>query len=93
LVLPQFHCRYDDFIETTHHSHQDFMTQANWKQLAGFVKYDCTPTVQDKFSRTEQLVAPIGTSSTPPALNSVQFSQDNSSEDDFGLGNVLVDAM
>ena len=71
LVSPQFHCRYDDFFETTHHSHQDVMTQANWKQLAGFVKYDGTPTVQDRLSRSAQHVAPIGTSSTLPAVNPV----------------------
>ena len=34
-------------------------------------------------------MAPIGTSSTPPVFNSVQISQDNSSEDDFDSGNVL----
>ncbi len=72
LVSPQFHCRYDDFFETTQHSHQDVATQANWKQLAGFVKYDGAPTVQDRLSRSTQLVAPIRTSST--LLHSTQSS-------------------
>ena len=93
LVSPQFHCRYDDFFETTHHSHQDVMTQANWKQLAGFVKYDGTPTVQDRLSRSAQIVAPIGTSSAPITINSVQFSQDTSSEDDSDSANDLPDYM
>ena len=93
LVSPQFHCRYDDFFETTKHSHQDVVTQANWKQLAGFVKYDGTPTVQDRLSRSAQHVAPIGTSSTPLALNSVQFSQDPSSEDDSDSAINLPDFM
>jgi hypothetical protein len=93
LVLPQLHCCYDDFFETTYHSHQAVTTQANWKQLAGFVKYDGTHTVQHRLSRTAQLVAPVGTSSSSPALNSVQFSQDDSSEDDFDSGNILPDSM
>ena len=38
-------------------------------------------------------MAPIGTSSTALALNSIQFSQDNSAEDDFDSGNVLPDSI
>ncbi len=61
LVSPQFHCRFDDFFETTRHSERDITTSANWKQLAGFVRYDGTPTVQDRLSNTEHLVVPIET--------------------------------
>ncbi|KAL7476664.1 hypothetical protein ACHAW6_004497, partial [Cyclotella cf. meneghiniana] len=35
LVSPQFHCRYNDFFETTKHSERDIVTSANWKQLSG----------------------------------------------------------
>ena len=93
LVSPQFHCCYDDFFETTQHSHQDVITQANWKQLAGFVKYDGTPIVQDRLSRPAQIATPIGTSSAPLTLNPVQFSQDTSSEDDSDSANTLPDFM
>ena len=37
------------------------ITSANWKQQAGFVRYDGTPTIQDQLSNTEHLVIPIGT--------------------------------
>ncbi len=50
LVSPQFHCSYDDFFETTRHLERDIMTSANWKQLAGFTKYDGNPTVKDRLS-------------------------------------------
>ena len=67
------------------------MTQANWKQLAGFVKYDGIPTVQDRLSRTNHLVAPDGTNNITHGSNTVDTSQD--SEFDFGSHNDLPDPM
>ncbi|KAL7486160.1 hypothetical protein ACHAW6_011754 [Cyclotella cf. meneghiniana] len=66
LVPPQFHCRFDDFFETTHYSDCDKTTSANWKQLVGFVRYNGVPTIQDHLSNTEQLKIPIGTSKGYP---------------------------
>ncbi|KAL7482038.1 hypothetical protein ACHAW6_007722 [Cyclotella cf. meneghiniana] len=67
LVSPQFHCRFDNFFETTKHSEQDIMTSANWKQLTGFVKYDGSTTVQDKLSSADNLLVPVGTNQGHPA--------------------------
>jgi hypothetical protein len=61
LVSPQFHCRYDDFFETTRYSERDVITSANWKQLAGFVKYDGTPSLQDRMSSRDSSVVTVGT--------------------------------
>lgn len=61
LVSPQFHCRYDDFLKTTQHSECDVVMSANWKQLAGFVKYDGSPTMQDRLPSAYSNVVPIET--------------------------------
>ena len=78
LISPQFHCRYDDFFETTQHSERDIVTSANWKQLAGFTKYDGTPTVQDRLSSADQHVIPIGTNLTPPENEPIEFTHKTS---------------
>ena len=63
LASPQFHCKYDAIFETTWHSKCDVMTSANWKQVAGFVKYDGLPITQDKLSSRDSFVVPNGTDS------------------------------
>lgn len=80
LILPQLDCKFDDFSETIHYLDCDITTSANWKQLAGFVRYDATPTIQDQISNTEHLVIPIGTSkdyppNTTPDTSSTMTSQ------------------
>jgi hypothetical protein len=60
LVSPQFYCHFDDFFQTKRHSKCDIMMSANWKQLAGFVKYNSNPTMHDKLSRSEQLPILLG---------------------------------
>ncbi|KAL7474485.1 hypothetical protein ACHAW6_000458, partial [Cyclotella cf. meneghiniana] len=40
LVSPQFHCRFDDFFETTRLSGEDVVTAAPWRILAGFKRAD-----------------------------------------------------
>jgi hypothetical protein len=84
-VSPQFHCRYDDFFETTRHSDRDILTSANWKQLAGFTKYDGTPSVQDRLSSTDQRVIPIGTNPPAGTQDFIEFSQDVTPDDDVSL--------
>ena len=78
LVSPQFHCRFNDFFETTKHSEQDVMTLANLKQLTGYVKYDGSPTMQDKLSSADNLVVPVGTSP-------MESLQDPLPDDDFEI--------
>ena len=85
LVSPQFHCRYDDFFETTKHSERDIVTSANWKQLAGFTKYDGTPTVQDGLSSADQHVMPIGTNLPSSDNGSIEFTQNFVPDDDISL--------
>jgi hypothetical protein len=85
LVSPKFHCRYDDFFETTMHSERDIMTSANWKQLAGFTKYDGTPTVQDRLSSADQHVMPIGTNLPSSENKPIKFAQGFTSDDDISL--------
>ncbi len=34
-VSPQYHCRFDDFFETTHHNGPDVSGTICWQQLAG----------------------------------------------------------
>ncbi|KAL7480701.1 hypothetical protein ACHAW6_006364 [Cyclotella cf. meneghiniana] len=93
LVSPQFCCRYDDFFETICRSHQDTMMHANWKQLAGFIKYDGTPTVHDRLSRTDQLVVAVGTNFITHEANTANISQDGHSEVDSGLNDDFPDPM
>ena len=40
LVSPQFHCRFDDFFETTRYSAPDVVTSAQWRFLVGLKKND-----------------------------------------------------
>ena len=44
------------------------MNSANWKQLAGFTKYDGTPTDSQRLSDAESLAIPIGTNSIPHTI-------------------------
>lgn len=37
------------------------ITSSKWKQLAGFVRYNCTLAIHNQLSNTEHLVIPIGT--------------------------------
>ncbi|KAL7489955.1 hypothetical protein ACHAW6_016110 [Cyclotella cf. meneghiniana] len=69
------------------------MTQANWKQLTGFVKYDGASTIQDRLSRTDHLVARIRTNLVTNKSNTADISQDVNAEVDFGLSNDLPDPM
>ena len=87
LCSPQFHCRFDDFFETVRHSHSDVMTSADWKQAAGFVKYDGTSLNSAPSSVTQQSVRPVGTTNvsddpvTPPEdSDDVSFFNDLSDD-------------
>ncbi|KAL7482346.1 hypothetical protein ACHAW6_008014 [Cyclotella cf. meneghiniana] len=42
---PQFHCRYNDFFETTSLNIPATMTSFNWKIFAGLTRPDNVPTV------------------------------------------------
>jgi hypothetical protein len=85
LVSPQFHCRFDDFFQTTHLSTRDADVLSSWKQLAGCVKYDGTPVHSERLARSRnQRVGPIETT-TPTAPSSVaqeevSFTDDISTE-------------
>jgi hypothetical protein len=87
LFSTQFHCRNDNFFETTWHSDRDIMTSANWKQLAGFAKYDGTPTVKDRLSSADQRVTPIGTNgiNIPTVNDFIEFLQDVTHDDDISI--------
>ena len=64
------------------------MTSANWKQLTGFVKYDGSTTVQDKLSSADNLVVPVGTSSSRtgiPVTAPMESSQVPLPDDDFDI--------
>ncbi len=37
-VLPQYHCHFDDFFETTHHGGPDISSTICWQQLAGLTR-------------------------------------------------------
>ena len=93
LVSPQFHCRYDDFFKTTRHLERDIVTSANWKQLAGFIKYDGTPTVQERLSSADQNVIPVGTNLPDGTNESIEFSQDIPPNDDISLSGNSIDTM
>ncbi len=46
-VSPQYHCRFDDFFETTHHGRPDVSGTICWQQLAGL---DLATTILSKVS-------------------------------------------
>jgi hypothetical protein len=93
LCSPQYHCRYDDFFETVRQSQPDSSassTSSNWKQLAGLVKYDGTPTSSERIGRSlpTDHVIPIGTNnnSTPSTPDEISFTQDHQDlSDDMSL--------
>ncbi len=62
LVSPQFHCRFDDFFETTRYGAQDVATTAPWRTLAGFRRPDGSPAANhvDVSPNTDR-EQPIGT--------------------------------
>jgi hypothetical protein len=85
LVSLQFHCRFDDFFETTHLSTRDVNVLSSWKQLTRFVKYDGTPDHSERLARSRnQRVGPIGTITlTAPssvAQEEVSFTNDISAK-------------
>ncbi len=51
LVSSQYHCRFDDFFETTKYGAADVAVSSTWQQLAGFY---CTTDV-DSHSSTSKL--------------------------------------
>ena len=69
------------------------MTSANWKQLAGFTKYDGTPSVQDRLSSSDQRVIPIGTHPPAGTQDFVEFSQDATPDDDISLSGDSIATM
>jgi hypothetical protein len=50
-VSPQYHCRIDDFFETTHHNRPDVNGTISWQLLAGL---NCTETILFKVSAPMQ---------------------------------------
>jgi hypothetical protein len=56
---------------------------ANWKQLAGFVKYDGSPTIQDRLASWYSIVVPTGTLPSIPTDELIEFSQDQLPNEDF----------
>jgi hypothetical protein len=85
LVSLQFHCHFDDFFEMTHLStSRDVDVVSSWKQLAGFVNYDRTPTPSERLARSRnQRVAPIRT--TAPTTPSSVAQKEVSFTSDFSL--------
>jgi transposase InsO family protein len=80
LCSPQFHCRFDDFFETTQLSLSDVETTSLWKQLAGFSRHAETPTQRNL------PVRPIGTTQAPPPHDTppdddISFTNDVSTDD------------
>ena len=69
------------------------MTSANWKQLAGFVKYDGSPTVQDRLSSSDSIVVPIGTHPSITTYAPIEFSQDQLPNEDFDLSHESEEVM
>jgi hypothetical protein len=75
LCSPQFHCRFDDFFETTQLSLSDVEVQCSWKRLSGFATHNDSPT-----QRVNQPVRPIGTNQdvapSNDAEDKVSFTND-----------------
>jgi hypothetical protein len=94
LVSPQFHCRFDDFFETTRFSGHDIVTSGHWKQAAGFLKYDGTPTAKERGSaRIVSSVTPVGTRSRSNQVTPIQDSPDQDyfdASDDVSFAEPLV---
>jgi hypothetical protein len=50
-VSPQYHCRFDDFFETTRHSGPDVSGTISWQLLAGL---NCAETILSEVSMPMQ---------------------------------------
>ena len=61
LCSPQFHCRFDDFFETTQLSQADVDAQPLWKSLSGFTKPERSTTTRVP----RNSVMPVGTTQDP----------------------------
>jgi len=58
LVSPQYHCRFDDFFETTQHNWPDVVTSATWKKMTGVRRANGTPTAPKPSGNTADVVIP-----------------------------------
>jgi hypothetical protein len=46
MVLPQYHCRFDNFFETVRHSRPDGSVLLAWQQLSGLTAMMQTPSME-----------------------------------------------
>ena len=52
LVSPQYHYKYDNFFETVRYTQPDIVPVHTWKQLAGLMRSNDTPTIDTRNSST-----------------------------------------
>ncbi len=83
LVSPQFHCRFDDFFETTKHGAPDLVVSNAWQVLAGFERVAAVKTTNQS-STLAQRETPSDTripSKSHDELEDLfEFSEDVTSE-------------
>ena len=46
LVSPQYHCRFDDFFETSRYAKRDLSVGSTWQRLAGLIRVDRLPLLE-----------------------------------------------
>jgi hypothetical protein len=89
LVSPQYHCRFDDFFETTRHNKPDIVTSAAWKQLAGLKRPDGTSTAPELPRTIREASIPRNDSAMTAPNDPLEFVQDFEPVDD---ADILADA-
>jgi hypothetical protein len=85
LVSPQFHCRFDDFFETTRHNKPDVVTSALWKQMAGLRQSKGTPTAPERLGTFDEAPVPRATLQPTATNDPIEFVQDNAPLDDVNI--------
>jgi hypothetical protein len=85
LVSPQYHCRFDDFFETTHHNKPDILTSATWKQLAGLKRPDGSPTAPEPSRAIQETLIPQNDRVITAPNEPLEFVQDFEPMDDTNI--------
>ena len=89
LVSPQYHCRFDDFFETTRHNKPDIVTSATWKQLAGLKRPDGSPIAPEPSRTIHETSIPQNDRAMTAPNEPLEFVQDFEPMDD---ADILADA-
>jgi len=94
LFLPQYHCNFDDFFETTEHGMSEAPSSGIWQQLAGLTCAMQVPTVEQMTTLQTQVQPTLQptsiTTNSAPSLDDFGGPADEFVFDQTDLDGVLI---